>query len=260
MFQFIHDNLDFSHKVDRASSPHDEYWKHMHYFYEVFYFISGDATYTVDSSVKKLEKGDLIIIHPGRFHFATVNRNVLYERYVFKFPEEAIPASFREKLQNSGTFFTLSGRLLNLLTSMDEICGKFSEEETSILFMNHIQDLLIYLLQNEKAIQKVADNPISSNIIKYIDDNITENLSLKKIAEALNYSPSYLSNIFKQNLKTPIMQYIRTKKMIFARNLLKRGTTPEQTAEMLHFDDYSTFYRSYCKVIGESPSKTRKNI
>lgn len=147
---------------------------------------------------------------------------------------------------------------LSLITSMDEIHGKFSPEEEAILLTNHLQELLIYLLQNEKSAQVVANNPISEEIISFIDQNITKNLSLKDVASALNYSPSYLANIFKKNLKTPLMQYIRTKKMIFARNLLKRGETPEHTAEILNFDDYSTFYRSYYKVIGESPSKTRK--
>lgn len=258
MFQLVQRNFDFSHKLDRASSPRDEYWKHMHYFYEVLYFINGDVTYTVDSSSRHLVKGDLVIIHPGRFHFATVNRSVLYDRYVFKFPEEAIEQPFKDKLDTSNTFFRLNAPLQEIVASMDEAFNGFSSGEALILMKSKLIELLVYLLQNEKAIQSVNSNPITSEIISFIDVNITKNLSLKSIASALNYSPSYLANIFKKNMKTPLMQYIRNKKMIFARGLLKRGESPEHACEMLGFDDYSTFYRSYCKIIGEAPSKTRK--
>jgi len=259
MFSFVYGNLDFAHKLDRASSPKDEYWKHMHYFYEVLYFIAGDVNYQVDSAERQLRKGDLLIIHPGKFHFATVNRAVNYERYVLKFPEEMVDEPFRSKLGRSQTFFTLSLPLQELIQECDSIQSTYPPDEAAMLMKARIQELLIRLLQNSDAQEVVKDNPISSNIINYIDQNITQDLSLSSIAQALNYSPSYLASIFKKNLNTPMMQYIRTKKMIFARTLLKRGESPEKVAEILAFEDYSTFYRSYMKVIGESPSKTRKS-
>lgn len=258
MFQFEYNNLDFSHKLDRASSPKDEYWKHMHYFYEMLYFINGDVSYTVDSSSRHLEKGDLIIIHPGKFHFAEVNRNVMYERYVLKFPEEIFDSPFREKITGSATFFHLSDLFVPIISDMDSIVEAFPPDEAAMLLKAHVVELCANLLRNDAPGETSKTNPITSEIISFIDENITKDLSLKIIAEALNYSPSYLANIFKSNMRTPLMQYIRTKKMIFARGMLKHGQNPESTAEMLGFEDYSTFYRSYCKIIGESPSATHK--
>ena len=55
-------------------------------------------------------------------------------------------------------------------------------------------------------------------------------------------------------MKVPIGQYIRNKKIMIAYSLIQKGLKPTQVAENIGFLDYSTFYRTYVKVVGASPS------
>ena len=54
MFSFVYKNIDFAHKLDKPSSPTEEYYKHIHSFYEILYFVTGKVTYTVESESRPL--------------------------------------------------------------------------------------------------------------------------------------------------------------------------------------------------------------
>ena len=43
MFSFVYGNIDFAHKIDNPSSPTEEYYKQMHAFIEILYFVRGDV-------------------------------------------------------------------------------------------------------------------------------------------------------------------------------------------------------------------------
>ena len=60
MFGFAYKNIDFAHKLDKPSSPTEEYYKHIHSFYEILYFVKGKTTYTVESETRRLNEGDIV--------------------------------------------------------------------------------------------------------------------------------------------------------------------------------------------------------
>ena len=97
MFEFIYKDIDFAHKVDEASNPTEQYAKHIHPFNEIVLFITGDVVYTVETESRTLHPGDIVFIPSGKYHFATVNKDAKYERYVLKFPDKFLPDYIKEK-------------------------------------------------------------------------------------------------------------------------------------------------------------------
>jgi methylphosphotriester-DNA--protein-cysteine methyltransferase len=57
-------------------------------------------------------------------------------------------------------------------------------------------------------------------------------------------------------MKAPIIQYVRTKKILAAHKMIEGGSKPYQVAKELGFDDYSTFYRCYVSIIGSAPANS----
>ena len=53
MFYFLHKNIDFAHKIDNPSSPTEDYFKHIHGFNEILYFVRGQVKYTVESETDR---------------------------------------------------------------------------------------------------------------------------------------------------------------------------------------------------------------
>lgn len=259
MFKFKYKDIDFSHKLDRASSPQDEYWKHMHPFNEIVFFVKGAAEYTVEAQTQKLQKGSLVFIRSGKFHFATVDKGQDYERYVLKFPDSAIPPYLKEKFDEISPFFT-SGYAYDYL--FDELDSDFelmnvSEEDIRTLFLCILVKLLVILShQQEKA--EFDTDPVSNQILLYVNQHIKDDLSLSSIATALNYSQSYLANLFKKKMHSSLMQYIRYRKCILAYKMISAGEKPQTVASNLGFKEYSTFFRAYKNIIGVAPSDTEK--
>lgn len=256
MFSFVHRDIDFAHKLDYASSPKDEYGKHMHPFFELIYFVSGDVEYSVDGEKKKLRPGDFVLIQPGKFHFAEVNRDVLYERYVLKAPLTTMTTHIQRSLFERPAFYRLTNEEISIFKSLDSYYARMQDDDMYIICLSKLLELFA-LLNVTKQRHLNDDESVVSKIVHYIEKNIDENITLTSMSVALSYSESYISNSFKKEMHIPIMKYIRSKKIIYAHSLIQNGEKPQNVSQKLNFSDYSTFYRQYLKVIGIPPSKDK---
>lgn len=258
MFSFTCKDIDIAHKLDYASSPKDEYNKHMHTFYELLLFIRGDVTYHVESESRHLEPGDIILMAPGKFHFATVNKDVSYERYVFKFPSNMVPTSIQERLKNTLAFYSAKRNVENCVRSFDTFYDCYNDDDLYLLSESKIREMLVYLANTRESAPEYQKNDVIRNLVDYIEEHIKEDLTLESIAKNLHYSESYLSNQFKKAMKCPLMKYIRSKKIVLAQQMIRDGMKAVDVAEELSFSDYSTFYRSYKKVAVVNPNSDRR--
>ena len=258
MFHFVFSGLDFAHKLDEKEKPTENYEKHLHYFYEIVYFVHGKVNYHVEGESKKLTNGDLVFIGAGRNHFAEVNLKESYERYVLKFDSTLLPSYLQNRIKEIRTFHNLSPIIAGIFSNLDLYIENHSQEESYILFVSELQKLLVFLLCDKKEITSDYDESIAQ-IIDWIDLHIEEPISLKRIAATFHYSSSQICNAFKKNVKMPLMRMVKAKKLIAARNAIERGEKKNEVALRYSFENYSTFYRLYVKTFHESPSGKRKD-
>lgn len=249
---FTFKNINYSHKLGRASEPQEDYQKHMHCFVEVLYFIRGDVTYTVEAATRELQSGDLIFIAPNKYHFATVNDSVPYERYVLQFPESLLPEYLVKKADSAYPFFSNCKKFTDIFKEFDSYRNMFDNDELYTLYISATLKLLVSLFHDYTPVYNQKTGLVT-DLINYIDENLYNRITLDTLNEHFNFSKSYISNEFRTQMKIPIMQYIRTKKILAAHKMLLNGVKKNKVAEMFGFEDYSTFYRSYVKVMGFSP-------
>lgn len=253
MFHFVYKDIDFSHKLDETSNPTENYQKHIHYFNEIVLFVTGDATYTVETESRKLQPGDIIFIPSGKYHFATVNSDTKYERYVLKFPDEYVPEYIKQKRETSSCFLGNAHRYFDVFKNFDELKKDYSEEELYTTYLCETINLLVKLYHTPSPIQKKAPELVTA-LINYINENLDHKITLDTLNKTFNFSKSYISNEFKTYMKTPIMQYIRTKKILAGHRMITNDAKTGQVAAYFGFSDYSTFYRSYVKIMGFAPT------
>jgi RNA polymerase sigma factor (sigma-70 family) len=217
MFEFIYKDIDFAHKVDEASNPTEQYAKHIHPFNEIVLFITGDVVYTVETESRTLQPGDIVFIPSGKYHFATVNKDAKYERYVLKFPDKFLPDYIKEKQEIVSCFLGSAKRHFDVFHAFDEFRTSYSDEELYTLYMCETIRLLVDLYHEPSPIIKEAP-PIVNELIYYINNHLDEReaqiLSLRyglsgeepktqrETAQALGISRSYISRIEKKALET----------------------------------------------------------
>ena len=260
MFNFKFRDLDFAHKEGFADFPQDEYGRHMHFTYEMLFFIKGECKYTVEDEQRSLSNYDIVFIKPGHYHFASVRRDQPYERYVLKFTDECFPAEVIEKMQTITSFHPNCIEFEKLFKQLELYKEQkyFDENDLYHLYKAKLIEIIINLTKIDNS-KFVTNDPMIASIINFIESHIKEHLTLDIISKNLNYSTSYIAKEFKRKMHSSIMSYIRNKKIILSRTQIIYGENPTKVAEEFGFDDYTTFYRTYIKLIGTPPSKDKNH-
>ena len=264
MFNFNYKEIDFAHKLNGHTLPSDDFKKHMHDFYELIFFVHGDVDYMIESKSKKLVSNDIILIPAGLLHYGVANIEVEYERYVLKFPLRLINDTLAKEIQDFACFSGNYPALKELFIKLDNIYNNYSDEHKYILMVNTLSEILINMQNKSKVSDEligVYHNPVVSKVIAYINENIKKNITLTDICNDLNFSRAHISNEFSRVMKIPVMTYIRYKKIIAAHQKILEGNVKiNEVAYEYGFEEYSTFYRNYIKIIGKPPySNSKKN-
>jgi AraC-like DNA-binding protein len=254
-------NLDFkefkfSHKVTEYPDMISGFFNHSHNLYELLLFIEGDVEYVIENKRYTLKPYDLLFIKPGEHHYLILKSRHRYERMVMRFPDYIVPKMIEPSLLKKTSLYNIEdSELLTLFKQFDTHASRFAGEKLNVLFMSMLTQLLIYFSEigDHPENPPVVDETVEQ-ILQYINDHICTPISINDICTAYYISKTKLYRIFFEAMKTPIAQYIRNKKIILAYNLIKNGQKPTQVYEEIGFTDYSTFYRTYIKVIGTPPS------
>lgn len=94
--------------------------------------------------------------------------------------------------------------------------------------------------------------------VAYIDANLSGELGLQIIADALRLSTSYLSGLFKKETGKTITAYIQNRRMEYAKNLLETTSLQVQTvAQHCGIWDVHYFSRVFKQTVGLTPTAYR---
>lgn len=104
-------------------------------------------------------------------------------------------------------------------------------------------------------------SPNMRTIINYISLNLSEDINLNSIAEAVNFSPSYISRKLKEEVGTTLPKYIAEQRIEQAKSLLeKTGMSVKEISYYIGIPDWNYFTKLFKKSVGVTPSEYKKNI
>lgn len=254
-------SLLFKHSIDENPwAFKDKYIPHYHdNTYELYYFISGDAYFTIDNQRYDLRNGAMLLIKPGVIHNITIKSNKVYERVTMRFSEFDLPKNLREKLSKTeNIYFVRNSELSAEILRLDTHYQNLDEDWILYTFRNSLNVILSYVVNYKQFDDKATYDDETKEVINFIDDNLFQIENLKDLCHNLHISKSALCKKFSESVGIPIMQYIRIKKLLYAKNLIENGDSPTDVYKQCGFKDYTTFYRGYKKFIRTNPSQTKK--
>ncbi len=135
-------------------------------------------------------------------------------------------------------------------------------EETSSIpealdVYHHMLDDFVHRVHDCR--QKEVSSLLIRNCIDIIEHHIHEPLSIKWISEQVNYSDYYLSKLFKKEMGISIGDYVKRKKIGYAKILLlDTNRSIQDIAEDLSFSTSSRFTETFRKITGIPPKEYRK--
>lgn len=257
-----HYGFDYVYTIDNTPQNDLEFALHNHdERYELMLFLSGNAQFHVEGNIYRSHPHCVYIVQPLEMHHNVFLSSDQYERVVIHFYMDFFKENHCEALEKVFTARPLG---------MDcQIPARIVDKEMYHLFMkmnNYILDgaydiakyVLIELLYLLGQVQEPLTAPVAADkhineVLLYINDNLSENLSLDHLAAQFYLSKHHLCRIFKKVTGYTINHYINYKRLLLARELHSKGMTLLEASSNSGFHNYAHFYRMYRKEFGTSP-------
>lgn len=106
----------------------------------------------------------------------------------------------------------------------------------------------------------MKDNTVVKKTVDYIETHMDEDLSLEKIASALNYSKYYIARSFSKETKCTVYKYIQGRRLTLAAQKLAETKQPiVEIACEAHYDSQQAFTLAFKQLYEFTPKIYRKN-
>lgn len=121
----------------------------------------------------------------------------------------------------------------------------------------HLQDVLEGFM-GAMFYEKDKGNPYIRKALRYIADHYSEHLTLERVAEEVQLSPSYFSTLFRQIVGTSFREYLcKIRVEESKRLLLSTDYSLADIAISMGFPDQSYFSKVFKQIVGITPGKFR---
>ena len=249
---------------------------HSHHFYEIYFILRGSIHVIADEVNLTPALGDALIYPPHCMHRVVhTDPSQPYERFYLYLSIEFLNSistdNFNfiaelDKLTAGGQRYVRPGEqaVLELVPMADEIieaakdtspAGVLANRCRMTMYLNHLLEIL------QKGITPETADTTSrmSELIRYINQNAAQPLTLDQLSEVFGISKFALLHEFKAHTGVSIYQYILTRRILLAQEMIRQGAKPRQACEKSGFSDYAGFYRAFKARTGISPSQYSKS-
>lgn len=240
---------------------------HYHDFHKIIVFISGKVTYHIEGKAYHLKPRDILLVSQGAIHKPEIDPSVPYERYIFWIRDDLSCQELNTCFQkaNDRSFnlvradSALQEHLKDLLPEIEQTLQNKHFGDTVLRnalftqFMIYINRIFLRTSSSPDKKTYSSDTQVEQ-LLKYINRNLSENLSIDQLANRFFFSKYHMMRKFKNETGYTIHNYITSKRLLMARSLISQGMPVIKAAQASGFHDYTTFVRAYKKQFGKAPS------
>ncbi len=270
-YTMIANEVICEHKKARVD-PTDISTVHNHDGYEVVLFLKGDVNMMVEPELFKMKPGDIFFISPLVFHGVDLEDVSGYERIVINIQYEYLKNLGDADTDFSTLFRSKESANMNHLRIPEESLPRFISvakdlEEAlhsdgyghSILSKAYLAEFLLLTCKYSENVppqKKSSTMPVAvAKILEYIDNHLTDEITINTMSAELHYSSDHLSRAFSETTGDSLKHYINAKKIALAQKILLENNSPYDVCFMVGYNNYSSFSRRFSNQIGMSPKQ-----
>ncbi len=223
----------------------------------------GSLHSVADGQDLVLQQGDMVIYAPNQWHMQYADIGVAPRFVTISFDLEGgdLTSLFDRRIAPPQKAVTLLQQMLQEQERMDSY--------STDMILSQLTLLLLSLLRHQggpaeklKASNSVhADNEIIRSAQQYISAHIREKLSVPKVAQNVEVSPSYLTALFHKNLQISPGEYIRRMKLQESKQMIRENAMNfTEIAAALQYSTVHHFSRQFKEKFGITPSEYAKSV
>ena len=269
--------MDENYEVyEKQGAPLGAATFHYHNFYEIIYVLEGEYSSLIENQTYHLHKGDFLLIDQNvmhKYHFEE-KKHDSSKRILLWVTEQLLQqlskndmdltACFKERGSCAYHFPVyyeemLRGYLVRL--AMAEGMEGEMKGAKKVLDRGYLTLFFVYLnnLCHRQEYwfrdENVVKHPMVGQVLSYVEEHITENITVDELAELVHMSKYHFLRKFKELTGMTVHGFVTNKRLIKACELLKEGESITQVTQECGFTDYSSFLRNFKSTFGVAPGK-----
>jgi len=266
---YLHENYHYFHLRDTAGQERDF---HFHEFDKLVLLLSGRVDYLVEEQRYELLPGTVLLVKHHAIHKAVIDQSLPYERIILYLDRQYFERSMPEaRLMDCFDTADRSGRWLlapdeeQRKEIMDTLAAYERAAADTRFGAQAMRDTLIMQLLVQIGRLNAAQDgekrridPKIQGTLSYINEHLSEELSVDALAERVYLSRYHFMRLFKAQTGSTVHAYIRQKRLLAAARLIREGTAASKAALDAGFGDYSAFHRAFKESFGISPGALKK--
>ncbi|MBB6448693.1 AraC-like DNA-binding protein [Geomicrobium halophilum] len=259
-------------------SNHEELPDHTHDWYELIYINEGDSMFFIDQNFYKLKPGDIILVPPNTIHRAIIDdykymiTTVLYfsseitEHHHFNPTDTFLKLYTQSQTKREYRYRMDLNPLLKFESQLEKMNNEnhLNKNDRFEFLTIHLHTLLLMLNRHcfyAQTRQSGQGQEWIRSLLSYIEENLYQQLNLEEMAQHATVSPTYLSKIFKQTIGITLGEYITTKRMKRAKDMLCYSNDKIETiARRCGYNSMPHFYRTFRKHVHDTPHQYRTRV
>lgn len=263
IFSYRDAELYSHHSVDEVPVSED-FSMHAHEWMEVFYFVSGKASYLVEGNAYPLHPHDILILRSAEAHMLMVSPDEPYERITIHFapsllsafdPEGRLLRPFWDRPLGRLNHYPASADPQGRLRSAFEL---FTFDGVPDVRLNLVARLVLFLthlngLYQQTALEHTPALGLQNQLVDYVNQHLFDDISVQTVADRFYRSRSQISRLFRQATGCSLWEYVTLKRLLAARAMIQRGENAGEACVACGFSDYSSFFRAYRTQFGHTP-------
>ena len=258
---------------------------HTHEFLEMQYIVSGKAVHKIAGHSYEVDKGSLFFVNFGQAHSYVCSEPLTYVNILIQ-PEfissELIDSDNALDMLAISLFEDFAGEdihikphihfdgseVIDVEKTLDDMLSEYYAKQ--IGYRTALKGLLQYLLVLVFRKFRASDENLSvinhmqritPEILRYIEDNCFEKLSVSDLAKRCYYNTSYFSRIFKECYGMTLISYIQKKRIDEAVRLLRdTDLSVEEICRRVGYSEKKHFYKKFREITGTTTSAFRKSV
>ncbi len=265
---YLENDFRIFHLIDHQRR---EFNFHYHDFNKIIIFLSGNINYTIEGKNYVLEPYDIVLVNAGEIHRPSVLDNSAYERIIIYVSTQFLNNYKEEDYDLNYCFDRAKGEHSNVLRihSMDksklyQVCQELEHSFFDHAFAKELYQRILFLefmiqlnrtaiLGHINYLGAAKDNDKLLQIIEYINEHLTEEITIDILAAKFYLSRYYLMHFFKEETGYTIGNYITEKRLLLAKGLVQNGCSLTEACFQSGFKNYSTFSRAFKKAFKTIP-------
>lgn len=255
--------------VDVAPGPRT-FMRHCHTRFEITVVNAGSGEYTTEKAVYPMRPGDVFVFPSNTVHCITScgeeGLSITNLHFEPRFLQEREFMNFCFSHAPDFSYRIAAEQAREIRQNHEKIKEEFLQSchLHPIAIKSYLHLILIDLLRNRhyRAADMQEHMPDMLCVYDYVEEHLSEEITLSDLAGLVNLSPNYFSHLFKKLGGITLWEYITAKRVERAVRLIcsdREHLTMMDIALRCGFNNTVNFNKAFKKHKGITPSQLRKD-